>query len=68
MSNNGNDASAFEPMSASAIKQEFNPQNIIDTQYFPPPPKLNKDGGITLNPPVKKLNLPTGGSVQGIHF
>jgi len=66
MSNNGGEASAFEPQ--SAVKQEFNPQNIIENQYFPPPPKLNKEGGLTLMPPSKKLNLPTAGVVQGIHF
>ena len=68
MSNGGGDASAFEPVSASGVKQEFNPQNLIENQYFPAPPKLNKEGGLSLMPPTKKLNLPTAGVVQGIHF
>ena len=46
MSNNGAESSAFEPL--SAVKQEFNPQNIIENQYFPPAPKLNKEGGLSL--------------------
>ena len=65
MSNNGAEASAFEPASATAsgVKPEFNPQNLIENQYFPPAPKLNSQGGLTLMPPTKKLNLPTAGVV-----
>jgi len=63
MSNGGQEPSAFEPHSSTGIKEQFNPVQMIDNQYFPQPPKLGNAGGLSLNVPGKKLNLPTAGVV-----